>query len=186
MAGTSARAFILGRMGADPELKYTNSGTALINVRLATDRQYRAGQDQETDWHSVVVWGRSAEYLAERGHRGDLIQVFGRIVQNTWTTDDGQKRERTEVHTSEVIVLGRLQNYGPAPEANPRQAEQEQMRPEPAGQAPGQSAGNQSAGQQDPVGQTAGSQAATEQDRMNQDRMDQAGRPQADARDLPF
>ena len=130
MAGTVNRVVLMGRLGADPELKYTNSGTPLTNIRMATDR-YRQGQDPETDWHSIVAWGKPAEYLAERAHRGDLVHIIGRIVQNTWTTDDGQKRERMEIHTSDVVLVGRPQTNSPAPETGTQTPNQP-----PAGQAP--------------------------------------------------
>ncbi len=94
MAGTVNQVILMGRLGNDPEIRYTQGGTALANARMATDR-YRAGQDPQTGWHTIAAWGKAAEILAERAHKGDLVHIVGRIVNNSWTGDDGQKRERT-------------------------------------------------------------------------------------------
>ena len=109
MAKTINRVELLGRVGADPEMKYTASGTAVTQLRLATDRARRNGEDA-TDWHTVVVWDKLAEAVAQYVEKGQRIYVAGRLVQSSWEGDDGQRRYRTEVHAQEVVFLDSSRN----------------------------------------------------------------------------
>ena len=104
MARTINKVELLGRVGTDPEMTYTPNGTAVTKLRLATDR-YRKDADDATDWHNVVVWGGTAEAVNNYVGKGQRIYVAGRLVQNTWEGEDGQRRSRTEVHTQEVVFL---------------------------------------------------------------------------------
>ena len=104
MARTINKVELLGRVGTDPEMKYTPNGTAVTNLRLATDRYRRDGEDA-TDWHTVIVWGKTAEVVNNYVQKGQRVYIAGRLVQNTWEGDDGQRRHRTEVHTQEVVFL---------------------------------------------------------------------------------
>ena len=104
MARTINRVELLGRVGTDPEMSYTPGGTAVTKLRLATDRYRKDGEDA-TDWHNVVAWSKTAEAVNEYVAKGDRIYVAGRLVQNSWDGDDGQRRHRTEVHASEVVFL---------------------------------------------------------------------------------
>ena len=104
MARTINKVELLGRVGTDPEMTYTPGGTAVTKLRLATDR-YRRDAEPETDWHNVVVWNGTAEAVNQYVSKGQRIYVAGRLVQNTWQTEDGQPRSRTEVHASEVVFL---------------------------------------------------------------------------------
>ncbi len=104
MARTINKVTLVGRVGTDPEMTYTPNGTAVTKLRLATDRYRRDGED-ETDWHNVVVWSNTAEAVNQYVQKGQRILVEGRLVQNTWQTEDGQHRSRTEVHTQEVVFL---------------------------------------------------------------------------------
>lgn len=104
MSRTVNKVELLGRVGTEPEMQYTQGGTAFTKLRLATDR-YRKDTDDETDWHNVVVWNGTAEAVNQYVGKGDRIYVAGRLVQNSWEGDDGQRRHRTEVHTSEVVFL---------------------------------------------------------------------------------
>ena len=104
MARTINKVELLGRVGTEPEMKYTPNGTAVTNLRLATDRYRRDGEDA-TDWHTVIVWGKTAEAVNQYVTKGQRVYVAGRLVQNTWESDDGQRRHRTEVHTQEVVFL---------------------------------------------------------------------------------
>ena len=109
MAKTINRVELLGRVGADPEMKYTASGIAVTQIRLATDR-VRKGGENETDWHSVVVWDKLAEAVAQFVEKGQRLYVAGRLAQNSWTGDDGQRRYRTEVHAQDVVFLDSARN----------------------------------------------------------------------------
>ena len=104
MARTINRVELLGRVGTEPEMSYTPGGTAVTKLRLATDR-YRKEGENGTDWHNVVAWSKTAEAVNEYVAKGDRIYVAGRLVQNSWEGDDGQRRHRTEVHASEVVFL---------------------------------------------------------------------------------
>ncbi len=83
---------------------HTPNGTAVTNLRLATDR-YRRDAEDATDWHTVIVWGKTAEAVNQYVTKGQRLYVAGRLVQNTWENEDGQRRHRTEVHTQEVVFL---------------------------------------------------------------------------------
>ena len=109
MAKTINKVELLGRVGADPEMKYTASGTAVTQLRLATDR-VRKGGESETDWHQIVVWDKLAEAVAQYVEKGQRIYVAGRLAQNSWTGDDGQRRYRTEIHAQEVVFLDSARN----------------------------------------------------------------------------
>ena len=102
MARTINKVELLGRVGTDPEMQYTPNGTAVTKLRLATDRP-RSNGDTDTDWHDVTCWSRLAEAVNEYVRKGQRIYVAGRLVQNTWEADDGQRRHRTEVHAYEVV-----------------------------------------------------------------------------------
>ena len=104
MARTINRVELLGRVGTEPELRYTQSGTAVTQLRLATDRR-RAGGETETDWHGVTCWGKTAEAVSEHVGKGARIFVAGRISYSSYEGTDGQRRFRTEIQASEVIFL---------------------------------------------------------------------------------
>ena len=125
MARTINKVELLGRVGTDPEMQYTPNGTAVTKLRLATDRR---SQDGETtaDWHNIVVWGKSGEAVNNYVQKGQRIYVAGRLVNNTWEGDDGQRRYRTEIHTQEVVFLdsrngngGNGDDNGQADDASP-------------------------------------------------------------------
>ena len=97
-----SRAFGQGRNG--PGDAVHPGGTAVTKLRLATDR-YRKDAENETDWHNIVVWGATAEAVNQYVGTGQRIYLSGRLVQNSWEGDDGQRRHRTEVHASEVVFL---------------------------------------------------------------------------------
>ena len=109
MARTINKVELLGRVGTEPEMKYTQGGTAIVQLRLATDRRRQDGE-VEADWHNVVIWSKSAEAVNEYIGKGDRIYVAGRLVNNTWEGDDGQRRYRTEIHASEVVFLDSSRN----------------------------------------------------------------------------
>ena len=111
MSRTINKVELLGRVGTDPEMRYTPNGTAVTKLRLATDR-YRKDAENETDWHDVVVWGATAEAVNQYVGTGQRVYVAGRLVQNSWENEDGQRRHRTEVHASEVVFLDSRSSNG--------------------------------------------------------------------------
>ena len=116
MARTINKVELLGRVGTDPEMKYTAGGTAVTQLRLATERRRQDGET-EADWHNVVVWSKTGEAVNQYVGKGDRIYVAGRLVQNTWEGDDGQRRYRTEIHASEVVFLDSRNGGGDAGDA---------------------------------------------------------------------
>ena len=104
MARTINKVELLGRVGTEPEMQYTPSGTAITKLRLATDRRRQDGQI-EADWHDVICWSKTAEAVNTYISKGQRIYVAGRLVQNVWENGDGDRRHRTEVHASEVVFL---------------------------------------------------------------------------------
>ena len=133
MSRTINRVELLGRVGADPEMRYSQSGTAVAPLRLATDRRRQNG-DTEADWHSVVCWGKQAEAVAEYVKKGNRLFVAGSLAQNTFETEDGQRRHRTEVHAQEVVFLDSNGNGNGTGESRERE------RGEGSGSAPAASA----------------------------------------------
>ena len=109
MAKTINNVELLGRIGNDPEMSYTASGIAVTQLRLATDRGRKNGEDA-ADWHTVVVWDKIGEAVAEYVQKGQRLYVAGRLVQSSWEGDDGQWRYRTEVHAQDVVFLASSRN----------------------------------------------------------------------------
>jgi single-strand DNA-binding protein len=96
---------IVGNLVDDPELRFTNSGTAVANMRVAvTQRIQQDGtwRDGETSFFRVNVWRGQAEHLAESLTKGDRVMVTGRLRQRTWETAEGDKRSVTEIEADEV------------------------------------------------------------------------------------
>ena len=96
---------IAGNLVEDPEIRYTNTGTAVTNLRVAvTQRVQQDGQwrDGDTSFFKVNVWRGQAENLAESLTKGDRVMVTGRLRQRSWDTSDGDKRSVTELEADEV------------------------------------------------------------------------------------
>jgi single-strand DNA-binding protein len=95
------KAILVGRLGRDPETRYTSGGQAVANFTLATDETFkdRAGERQKrTEWHRVVLWGKLAEIAQQYLKKGMLVYVEGRIQTRQWEDKrDGQKRTTTEI-----------------------------------------------------------------------------------------
>ena len=103
------KAILVGRLGRDPETRYTSAGQAVCNFTLATDETYkdRAGERQKrTEWHRIVVWGKQAEIAQQYLHKGSLIFVEGRIQTRQWDDREGQKRTTVEIVASNFRMLG--------------------------------------------------------------------------------
>ncbi len=103
------RVILLGRLGADPELRTTQGGLSVLNLRLATNESYvdKAKQVQDrVEWHDVVVWGNRAEALAKILAKGDGLLVEGGLRTSSYEKD-GVKRYKTEVHAREVCITAK-------------------------------------------------------------------------------
>lgn len=103
------RVFLLGNLGADPELRVTSGGQAVLKLRLATTESYldrNNTRQEKTEWHSVTLWGKRGEALAKILNKGDRIFVEGGLRTSSYEKD-GEKRYRTEVNATNVILNGR-------------------------------------------------------------------------------
>lgn len=108
MARGVNKVILVGRLGQDPELNYTNSGTAVCNMRMATGDSYtnRDGERVDTtEWHDVVAWGGLGETCGEYLEKGRQIYVEGSLQTRSWEDRDGNKRYSTEVKARDVIFL---------------------------------------------------------------------------------
>ena len=110
MARGVNKVILVGNLGQDPEVRYTPSGSAVANVRLATSDQWKdkqTGEMQErTEWHRIVFFNRLAEVVAEYLKKGQQIYVEGRIQTRKWQDQSGQDRYTTEIVTNEMQMLG--------------------------------------------------------------------------------
>jgi len=103
------RVILVGNLGRDPELRYIPSGQAVANFTLATNDRWRdkEGNNQErTEWHRIVVWGKSAENCAQYLQKGRSVYIEGRLQTREWEDKDGNKRQTTETIAQTVQFLG--------------------------------------------------------------------------------
>lgn len=109
MADGLNRVMLLGNLGADPELRSTSGGQAVLKLRLATTESYvdrnRARQER-TEWHSVVVWGKRAEALSRILNKGSRLFIEGGIRTSSYDDRDGNKRYKTEIVANNIILCG--------------------------------------------------------------------------------
>ncbi len=124
------KVLLIGNLTRAPELRYTPSGTAVADLRMAVNRNYttQSGEKrEETFFVNVVVWGKQAESSGEYLDKGSQIFVEGRLQTRDWEGKDGQKRSVTEVVAERVQFLSRTKGGGagaPAPAAAPAFAEE--------------------------------------------------------------
>src|SRR3989441_12742618 len=107
--GSVNKVILVGNLGRDAELRYTPGGAAVATLNMATTEVWndKAGQRQEkTEWHRVVLWGKSAESLSEYLTKGKQIYVEGRLQTRQWDDKDGNKRYTTEIRGDRVVLLG--------------------------------------------------------------------------------
>ena len=107
--GSVNKVILVGNLGRDAELRYTPGGAAVATINMATTEVWndKGGQRQEkTEWHRVVLWGKTAESLAEYLTKGKQIYVEGRLQTRQWDDKDGNKRYTTEIRGDRVVLLG--------------------------------------------------------------------------------
>jgi single-strand DNA-binding protein len=108
MSGVN-KVILIGNLGANPELRYTQGQQAVANLRLATTEKWtdKSGQKQEaTEWHRVVVWGKQAEICGQYLTKGRQVYIEGSIRTRQWQDQQGQKRYTTEIVARNVQMLG--------------------------------------------------------------------------------
>ena len=103
------KVILVGRLGRDPETRFTSGGQAVANFSLATDESYkdRNGERQKrTEWHKIVVWGKQAEIAQQYLKKGSLVFIEGRIQSREWQDKEGQKRTSFEIVATNFRMLG--------------------------------------------------------------------------------
>ena len=110
MAGSVNKVILVGNLGKDPEIRRTQDGRPIANLSVATSETWRdkaTGERKEkTEWHRVVLWGKTAESLNEYLTKGKQIYVEGRLQTRQWDDKDGNKRYTTEIRADRVTLLG--------------------------------------------------------------------------------
>jgi len=127
------KVMLIGRLGTEPELRYTPQGAPIATFRVAVSRQWRDGEGgfhDDTDWFTVVAWNRLAEICGQYLHKASRVYIEGRLQNRSWDDQQtGEKRYRTEVVASEMILLDarlreddeRSANRPPARDSGPAQ-----------------------------------------------------------------
>ena len=119
------KVMIIGNLGSEPEMRFTPKGNPVTSFSVATNQRYTTAEGErreETEWFTVVAWGRLAEQCNQFLSKGRLIYAEGRLRTHTWEGQDGQKRYRTEVVANRVVFLDR-QAAAPLPEEKAEEAE---------------------------------------------------------------
>lgn len=116
MAGSMNKVILVGRLGQDPKLSYTQAGQAVANFSLATDEGYRdrnSGQKVErTEWHRIVAWRQTAEFCGNYLSKGRLVLVEGKLQTRKWQDQNGQDKYTTEIVANNVQGLDSRQDAG--------------------------------------------------------------------------
>src|SRR5262252_7425532 len=110
MANSVNKVILVGRLGKDPELKYTASGTPFCRFSIATSDVWNdkaSGERQEkTEWHNIVVWDRLAEICNQYLSKGKQVYIEGALQTREWDDQEGNKRRTTEIRAREMVMLG--------------------------------------------------------------------------------
>ncbi len=108
--GSLNKVLLIGHLGADPESRFTTSGSAVTNFNLATNESWRSTEGdtkEKTEWHRVVLFGKMAETAAEYMKKGQLVFIEGRLQTRSWEDKDKVKRYTTEILCDNFTMLGR-------------------------------------------------------------------------------
>jgi single-strand DNA-binding protein len=109
MAKSVNKVILVGRLGKDPELKYTASGTPFCRFSMATDDVWNdkgSGERQErTEWHNIVAWDRLAEICNQYLTKGKLVYIEGSLQTREWDDQEGNKRKTTEIRARDMVML---------------------------------------------------------------------------------
>lgn len=103
------KCMLLGRLTADPELRFTQGGQAVLNIRMATNESYLDKdkvRQERVEYHAIVVWGKRGEGLAKILRKGDPLFVEGGLRTSTYDDRDGNKKYKVEIHATNVILCG--------------------------------------------------------------------------------
>jgi single-strand DNA-binding protein len=106
--GSLNKVMIIGKLGQDPELKYTPQGASVCSFSIATDEGYKdsnGNQVDRTEWHRIVIWRKLAEIAGQYLKKGSLVYIEGKLQTRSWDKD-GQKHYTTEIVASDMTMLG--------------------------------------------------------------------------------
>lgn len=109
MAGSVNKVILIGRLGRDPEVRYTSGGSAVANFSLATDESFKSKngeQQQHTEWHNIVAWNKLAEICGEYLTKGKQVYIEGSIRSRQWEDKSGNKRTNYEIIANTMQMLG--------------------------------------------------------------------------------
>jgi single-strand DNA-binding protein len=108
--GSLNKVLLIGHLGADPESRFTTSGSAVANLNLATNESWRSSEGdtkEKTEWHRIVLFGKMAETATEYMKKGQLVFIEGRLQTRSWEDKDQVKRYTTEILCDNFTMLGR-------------------------------------------------------------------------------
>ncbi|HLB05873.1 MAG TPA: single-stranded DNA-binding protein [Thermodesulfobacteriota bacterium] len=120
MSGVN-KVILLGRLGADPEVRYTSGGTAVAKFNLATSETYKdkdGSKQEKTEWHRVVAFGKLGEICGEYLSKGKQVYVEGKLQTRSWEDKDGNKKYTTEVNVNNMVMLGSGEGGGGGKESS--------------------------------------------------------------------
>ena len=103
------RVILIGRVGQNPELKFTTRGTAVCNLSMVTNEIFK-DKEEKAEWHNIVIWGESGERAAEWIEKGQLINIEGRIQTQSWENDQKEKRYKTVIIADNWTTLTSKKN----------------------------------------------------------------------------
>jgi single-strand DNA-binding protein len=123
MSGSVNKVILIGRLGKDPELKYTPNGTPVAKFSLATDEAYKdkttGEQQQRTEWHNIVAWSKLAEICGEYLTKGKQVYIEGRIQSRQWEDQSGNKRTSYDIVANQMKMLGAKSDFARPPANEP-------------------------------------------------------------------
>ncbi len=128
------KVILIGHLGRDPEVRYTQGSTAVANFTLATNEVWNdksGGKQERTEWHRIVVWGKQAELAGEYLKKGRQVYIEGTLQTRQWDDREGNKRSTTEVKALKVVFLGGRSGADDAP-GGPGPSEEAGGAPPPA------------------------------------------------------
>lgn len=141
MAGSVNKVILIGRLGRDPELKYTPSGAPVAKFSLATDEVFKdktGEKQQRTEWHNIVAWNKLAEICGEYLTKGKQVYIEGSIQSRQWEDKSGNKRTTYEIVARQMTMLGSRADSERGPSRSTSDADREPVEPPaPAESSPG-------------------------------------------------
>ena len=107
--GSVNKVILVGRLGRDPEVRYTPNGDAVAEVSLATTESVKnrdGKREDRTEWHNLVIWRNQAEFAKEWLKKGQLVYIEGRLQTHQWEDKEGQKRSKADIQVDQITMLG--------------------------------------------------------------------------------